>query len=53
MEIVSIVALTLVILTLRRKEVSDIIVGRITQCEDSDSSDIDSSDIDSKEEGGN
>ena len=40
------------VLTLRRKEVSDIIVGRITQCGDSDSSDIDLSDIDSEEEGG-
>ena len=38
--------LIIVILTLRRKEVSDIIGGRITQCGDSDSSDIDSSDID-------
>ena len=32
----------LVIVTLRRKEVSDIVVGRITQCGDSDDSDIDS-----------
>ena len=43
----------IVILTQRRKEVSDVIAGRITQCGDSDSSDIDSSDIDSEEEGGN
>ena len=52
MEIVTIVVLTLVMLTLRRKEVSDIIVGRITQCGDSYNSGIDSSDIDSEEEGG-
>ena len=48
----TVVILTLVILTMRRKEVSDIIVERITQCGDSDSSDIDFSDIDSEEEGG-
>ena len=52
MEIVTVVILTLVILTMRRKEVSDIIVGRITQCGDSYNSGIDSSDIDSEEEGG-
>ena len=32
----------IVILTLRRKEVSDIITGRITRCGDSDVSDSDS-----------
>ena len=32
----------IVILTLRRKKVSDIITGRITQCGDSEDSDIDS-----------
>ena len=32
----------IVILTLRRKEISDIIVRRITQCGDSNDSDIDS-----------
>ena len=37
----------IVILTQRRREVSDIITGRITQCGDSDYSDIDS-----EEEGG-
>ena len=37
----------IVILTQRRKEVSDIITGRKTQCGDSDDSDIDS-----EEEGG-
>ena len=37
----------IVILTLRKKEVSDIITGRITQCGDSDDSDTDS-----EEEGG-
>ena len=37
----------IVIFTLRRKEVSEIIVGKITQCGDSDDSDIDS-----EEEGG-
>ena len=37
----------IVMLTLRRKEVSDIFAGRITQCGDSDDSDIDS-----EEEGG-
>ena len=47
MEIVTVVILTLVILTLRRKEVSEIIVERITQCGDSDDSDIGS-----EEEGG-
>ena len=52
MEIVTVVILTLVILTMRRKEVSDIIVGRITQCGDSYNSGIDSSDIDNEEEGG-
>ena len=45
MEIVTVVILTLVILTMRRKEVSDIIVGRITQCGDSYNSGIDSSDF--------
>ena len=37
----------IVILTKRRREVSDVITGRITQCGDSDDSDIDS-----EEEGG-
>ena len=37
----------LVIVTLRRKEISDIITGKITRCGDSDDSDIDS-----EEEGG-
>ena len=32
----------IVILTLRRREVSDVIVGKITQCGDSDDTDIDS-----------
>ena len=37
----------IVILIQRRREVNDIITGRITQCGDSDDSDIDS-----EEEGG-
>ena len=42
----------LMVLTWRRREVSDAIAGRITQCGDSHNSGIDSSDVDSEEEGG-
>ena len=39
----------IVILTQRRREVIDIITGRITQCGDSDDGDIDSEEVGGKQ----